>query len=118
MSTPGEPHVPGWRSFRWVGRWQRDVGPAGADLDQATERYTAESRARRRTRMTPRDRLVSGALAGSFLTVAALTAAFVPSHRTPGLTTVGLLVLAYALASRVDVEIGAGSAVPTGLVLI
>ena len=119
MSIPGEPSLRSWRSFRWVGRWQQDAGvPTGGDLDEATERYTAESRARRSARMPLRDRLVSGTLAASFLTAAVATAALVPTHRAPAAATVALLVLAYAFASRVDVEMGAGSAVPTGLVLI
>ena len=115
MTTPEALSPRGWKSFRWVGRWPH--GP-GIDLDEPTERYTEASRARRTARMTPRDRRVSCALAASFVAAAATIALVVPSHRAPGVLTVALLVLAYAVASRVDVELGAGSAVPTGLVLI
>jgi diguanylate cyclase (GGDEF)-like protein len=115
----GEPQLLGWRSFRWVRRWQPDPGGSSAsDLDEPTERYTEASRARRRTRMTGRDRLVSGLLALGFLATAVGTAAVTHTQRAPALATIGLLVLAYAVASQIDVEMGAGSAVPTGLVLI
>ena len=61
---------------------------------------------------------MTGALAGAFVLTAAVIAVVVESARAPSAITVALLVLAYAFASRVDVELGAGSAVPTGLVLI
>jgi HD-GYP domain-containing protein (c-di-GMP phosphodiesterase class II) len=65
-----------------------------------------------------RDGLASIALAGGF--VAAATSLAILSHSTRSLApwTVALFVLSYAIASRIDFEVGTGSAVPTQLVLI
>ena len=116
--TVGEPPLGGWRSFRWVGQHPAAEHQRAVELDETTARYMSESRARRGARMTVRDRLVTGALAGTFLLTASVIAVVVDSARRASAITVALLVLAYAYASRVDVELGAGSAVPTGLVLI
>ncbi|HEV8104426.1 MAG TPA: GGDEF domain-containing protein, partial [Gaiellaceae bacterium] len=116
--TVGEPPLGGWRGFRWVGQHLAAAQQRAVELDETTERRRTESRARRRARMTVRDRLVTGSLAVLFLLTATVIAVVVDSARAPSAITVALLVLAYAYASRVDVELGAGSAVPTGLVLI
>jgi len=41
-----------------------------------------------------------------------------PSHRSPSVITVALLLAAYAIAFRLDFEVGSGSAVPTQLILV
>jgi len=68
--------------------------------------------------MSRRERWTSVAFAGSFLTVASLLPVLFPWHRSPSAATVLLLVGAYAVLSRIEFEVGAGSAVPTELVLV
>jgi HD-GYP domain-containing protein (c-di-GMP phosphodiesterase class II) len=68
--------------------------------------------------MTVRERRASLAFAGSFVAVAAVLPVLFPWHRSPSALTVALLLGAYAVASRIDFEVGAGSAVPTELVLV
>jgi HD-GYP domain-containing protein (c-di-GMP phosphodiesterase class II) len=75
---------------------------------------TREARSRR---LGQRGRFSVILLGGAFLAVA-IPLAFLPSDRQPSLALVALLVGAYALASRVEFEIGPGSAVPTQLVLV
>src|SRR5438094_9149218 len=65
-----------------------------------------------------RDRLASVLLGGSFLAASVALAALAHSSRAAGLATVVVFVASYALASRIDFEIGTGSAVPTQLVLV
>jgi HD-GYP domain-containing protein (c-di-GMP phosphodiesterase class II) len=45
-------------------------------------------------------------------------AALLPSHRSPGVAAVLVLIAAYAASFRLDFEIGSGSAVPTQLMLV
>jgi diguanylate cyclase (GGDEF)-like protein len=103
--------------FRWVGR----LGGSFAgelDLDPPTERLAEASRARVMSRMSPRDRLTSVAIGGGFLGAALAAARLIPSDRSPSAAVVILLVVLCALASRIEFEIGAGSAIPTQLVLV
>jgi HD-GYP domain-containing protein (c-di-GMP phosphodiesterase class II) len=65
-----------------------------------------------------RDRLATLALAGGFAAAAAALAAFAGSERPLTAWTLALFVASYAVASRIDFEIGTGSAVPTQLVLV
>jgi HD-GYP domain-containing protein (c-di-GMP phosphodiesterase class II) len=64
------------------------------------------------------DRLASLLLGGSFLAVSVALAVLAHSSRQAGFSTLVVFVAAYALASRVDFEIGTGSAVPTQLVIV
>ena len=57
-------------------------------------------------------------MGGSFLATAAAMAAFIPPHRHAEPLTIGLLVLAYAITSRVEFEVGTGLVVPTQLILV
>jgi HD-GYP domain-containing protein (c-di-GMP phosphodiesterase class II) len=65
-----------------------------------------------------RDRLATIALAGGFAAAAAALAAFAGSEQPLTVWTLALFVASYAVASRIDFEIGTGSAVPTQLVLV
>ena len=65
-----------------------------------------------------RDRRVSVAFAFAFLITAITLAAVVDTGHSPSVATAVLLVLTYAVASRVEFEVGAGSSVPTELVLV
>lgn len=91
------------------------VANAGA-LD--AEALIEASRNRAVSGLGGRDRLASLLLGSLFAAAATALALFVGSARDAGPWQVGLLVLAYAVASRIDFEIGTGYAVPTQLVLI
>ncbi len=89
-----------------------------ADPDVDGGRWIADTRERRRKGLS-RAELRAHVLAAATFGVAAGTLAFaLDSDRSPPLG-VGLgLVVAYAVAARVEFEIGAGSAVPTQLILV
>jgi HD-GYP domain-containing protein (c-di-GMP phosphodiesterase class II) len=89
-----------------------------ADLDPAAEALVEESRTRRARSLSGRDRRTTWLLGAGFLAVAGPLALFSQSSRSPGVATVALLVLAYGLVSRIEFEVGSGSAVPTQLVLV
>lgn len=65
-----------------------------------------------------RDRLATLALAGGFAAAASALAALVGSERPLSAWITALFVVSYAVASRIDFEIGTGSTVPTQLVLV
>jgi HD-GYP domain-containing protein (c-di-GMP phosphodiesterase class II) len=89
-------------------------GGADADADALIE----QSRQLAATPLGDRDRLASLLLAASFLVAAVALAVLAHSSRHAGLWTLFVFVASYALASRVDFEIGTGSTVPTQLVLV
>src|SRR5437763_5633170 len=84
------------------------------DADALIER----SRERAATPLGDRDRLASLLLGGSFLAASVTLAALAHSSRTTGVAALVVFVASYGLASRIDFEIGTGSAVPTQLVLV
>ena len=77
-----------------------------------------EQRARRLNRLASRDRTTLIVSLGLFLGIAGSLAIFVPSDRSPSFLTVALLLAAYAVAFRLDFEVGSGSAVPTELIFV
>src|SRR2546423_3061276 len=89
-------------------------GGAETDADALIE----QSRQLAATPFGDRDRLASILLAVPFLVVSVALVAFVESSRQAGLWTFVVFIASYALASRIDFEIGTGSAVPTQLVLV
>jgi HD-GYP domain-containing protein (c-di-GMP phosphodiesterase class II) len=86
----------------------------GVDADALIE----QSRQLAATPLGDRDRLASLLLGGSFLAVALPLAMLAHSSRQIGFWTFLVFLASYALASRIDFEIGTGSAVPTQLVLV
>ena len=82
------------------------------------EHLIAASRRRRPTRPSGRDLLVSGGLAAAFLAAATALAVLVPWNRPLDAGALGALVLAYAALSRVEFEVGPGSAVPIQLAFV
>jgi diguanylate cyclase (GGDEF)-like protein len=103
-------------TLRRLGLSGRGAGPTR--IDAATAELAEEARRRRIARMAARDRLTSLAVASTFVAVALALAVLVPTHRSPSPLTVLLLVALLAGASRIEFEVGAGSGVPTQLVLI
>src|SRR2546430_8856953 len=89
-------------------------GGADANVDALIE----QSRQLAARPLGDRDRLASLLLAVPFLVVSVALMVFAHSSRQVGLWTFGVFVVSYALASRIDFEIGTGSAVPTQLVLV
>jgi HD-GYP domain-containing protein (c-di-GMP phosphodiesterase class II) len=87
-------------------------------LDPCSEGLVETGRERQTHALTGRDRAVTWALAAGFLAVAGPLALLADSDRAPEPWTLALLVLAYALASRIQFEVASGSAVPTQLVLV
>jgi HD-GYP domain-containing protein (c-di-GMP phosphodiesterase class II) len=77
-----------------------------------------EGRSRITRALRGRDFWISSASGGGFVAAATSLAVFMPSGRTPSLGLVILLVGAYALALRVQFEIGLGYAVPTQLIFV
>jgi hypothetical protein len=77
-----------------------------------------ESRNRATSRLGGRDRLASLLLGSLFAATATALALLAPTDRASSAWTITLLVGSYAVASRIDFEIGTGYAVPTQLVLI
>jgi HD-GYP domain-containing protein (c-di-GMP phosphodiesterase class II) len=92
--------------------------PETAALDFDGDLLIEQSRELSGSHLRGRDGLASLALAGGFAVAASALAIFAHSARPFTLWTVALFVFSYALASRIDFEIGTGSAVPTQLVLI
>ena len=92
--------------------------PEGAAVDFDGDLLIEQSRELAGSHLRGRDGLASLALALGF--AAAATVLVVVSHSTRPLaaTTLALFVISYAVASRIDFEIGTGSAVPTQLVLV
>jgi HD-GYP domain-containing protein (c-di-GMP phosphodiesterase class II) len=88
----------------------------GADLD--AEALIEQSRHLAAAPLGDRDRLASLLLAVPFLVVSVALAMLAHSSRQAGLWTFVVFIGSYAVASRIDFEIGTGSAVPTQLVLI
>jgi hypothetical protein len=88
-----------------------DLDPEGGGLVQ-------ETRERRSRPLAASERLASVVFGGSFLAAAIPLALLVDSSRRPELPTVLLLLAVYAVASKVEFEVGAGSGVATELVLV
>jgi HD-GYP domain-containing protein (c-di-GMP phosphodiesterase class II) len=91
---------------------------AWTSLDPAAEALLEESRLRRRRALRGRERMVNAASVTAFVMAVAGLALLAPSGPTPSLALLAGLVAAYALASRVEFEIGSGSVVPTQVVLV
>jgi HD-GYP domain-containing protein (c-di-GMP phosphodiesterase class II) len=88
----------------------------GADVD--ADALIERSRQLAATPLGDRDRLASFLIGGSFLAVSVPLAVLAHSSRQVGFLTLVVFVASYALASRIDFEIGTGSAVPTQLVFV
>src|SRR5438067_9928235 len=81
----------------------------------ADEALLVAARSRARTRLGGRERWTSLAFGGGFLAAAVAMATLLRWHEPFRPATAALLVLMLAVASRIEFEIGTGSAVPTQL---
>src|SRR5215510_11746331 len=90
---------------------------SGAPLPE-TDLLVAQSRELARSHLRGRDGLASLVLGTAFAVAATALAVLAHSTRPFELWLVVLLVVSYAYASRIDFEIGTGSAVPTQLILV
>ena len=86
--------------------------------EPADEALLVEARSRARTRLSGRERWTSLASGGGFLAAALAMAALLRWQEPFRPATAALLVLMLALASRIEFEVGTGSAVPTQAVLV
>jgi HD-GYP domain-containing protein (c-di-GMP phosphodiesterase class II) len=92
--------------------------PAGLDAQVEDDALIEKSRERAKTPLERRDSLVTGLSATLFLGAAAALQTFFPGDRHPSVGLLLLLVAAYAVASKVEFEVGIGSAIPTQLVFV
>jgi HD-GYP domain-containing protein (c-di-GMP phosphodiesterase class II) len=92
--------------------------PPHIEKDDDGDALIEERRARAAAPLERRDSRVTSVSALAFLAAcAALQLAF-PGDRHPSVGLLVLLVAAYAVASRVEFEVGIGSAIPTQLVFV
>jgi diguanylate cyclase (GGDEF)-like protein len=82
------------------------------------EQLVEEARQRVTKPLSGRDRWTSVALGGTFVATALALALLLPAHRSFAIVPAVLLIGSYAVVSRVEFEIGPGSAVPTQLVFV
>jgi diguanylate cyclase (GGDEF)-like protein len=105
--------------IRSLGRSAASPGArAPAHPELADLALLADARARARTRLGARERWTAVVLGGGFLVAAGAMASLLDSEVPFRTTTAVLLVLALALVSRIEFEIGTGSVVPTQVVLV
>ena len=88
----------------------------GLDLD--AQRVIEEQRARRLRRLAANERVSLAVSNVLLLSSGGALAVLMPSERSPSALAFALLVAAYAVAFRLDFEVGTGSAVPTQLILV
>lgn len=82
------------------------------------EQLVEEARERVTKPLSGRDRWTSVALGGTFVATAFALALLLPAHRPLAIVPAVFLIASYALVSRVEFELGPGSAVPTQLVFV
>jgi HD-GYP domain-containing protein (c-di-GMP phosphodiesterase class II) len=95
---------------------ESNAAHSGADID--ADSLIEQSRELAVRPLGDRDRLASLLLGGTFLAASLGLALLVGSTRSVDAWMLVLFVCSYGLASRIDFEIGTGSAVPTQLVLV
>jgi diguanylate cyclase (GGDEF)-like protein len=100
-------------------RTRAGAGPSlRAALDSAERGLVEEKRTRLPTPLSGRDRWASIFFGGMLLLTASAMGALLPWNRGLSLPLAAAFVLAYAVVSRVEFEIGTGSGVPTQLLLV
>jgi HD-GYP domain-containing protein (c-di-GMP phosphodiesterase class II) len=94
------------------------AAPEAPELDPEVGSLIEDARARAPEPLRGRDSLTAWLGAAGFLAVAVPLAVLVPSSREAAPWLIALLVLAYALAARVEFEVGTASGVPTQFVFV
>jgi len=91
---------------------------APAELDPAVQGLIEDERKKHSRRL--RGRTLSSAVVWTigFFAVAAALVAFVPTQRSASAVTIAALIVAYALASRIEFEVRTGYAMATQIVLV
>jgi HD-GYP domain-containing protein (c-di-GMP phosphodiesterase class II) len=92
--------------------------PARVDLDPELDDLIAEARAWALRPRKLRERVPAVVVGAAFVVATAALVLFGPQYRHPGLLAYAALLFAYALASRVEFEVGPVFAIPTQLVLV
>jgi HD-GYP domain-containing protein (c-di-GMP phosphodiesterase class II) len=92
--------------------------PTAADLDPEAGGLIEDARARASERLAAKDSRATLVGALAFVAVAVPFAFLAPSDRVVEPGVLVLLVVAYALAARVEFEVGSGFAVPTQIVFV
>jgi HD domain len=82
------------------------------------ETLHAKSRSRLRLPLGGGERVTSALLGGAFLVTAIVLAVTASNQRSPGLGVVAALIVAFAVLTNVEFEIGPGAAIPTQLVFV
>jgi PAS domain S-box-containing protein len=103
---------------RRVSQVEAAWAPRPVELEEDSYDLIEQSRRRMLRGLSDRDLSASLGLAVAFLVTAAAMAVLIPSHTSSSPLTVALLVVAYAITSRVEFEIGTGSVLPTELILV
>ena len=88
------------------------------DADDDSDALIEERRARAAAPLARRDSRVTSMSVLAFVASCALLQIAFPGDRHPSLGLLALLIVAYALASKVEFEVGIGSAIPTQLVFV
>ena len=92
--------------------------PPITEADQDGDTLIEERRARAGAPLERRDSRVTSVSALAFLAACAVLQLAFPGDRHPSIGLLVLLVAAYAVASKVEFEVGIGSAIPTQLVFV
>ena len=91
---------------------------APASVHPDADGLIEETRARISRSLRGRDFWLSLLSGGGFAVAAIALAAFMPTDRTPSILLVASLVASYAVATRVQFEVGLGFAIPTQLIFV
>jgi HD-GYP domain-containing protein (c-di-GMP phosphodiesterase class II) len=88
------------------------------EFDPVAERLLSEGRERQQAGMHGRERITRWSAAALFALIAVPVAEFAPGTRGSSPVMFACLVVAFAIASRIEFEVGSGTTVPTELVLV
>jgi HD-GYP domain-containing protein (c-di-GMP phosphodiesterase class II) len=94
------------------------VPPTHLDAHPELTDLLEDARPRAARPLRGRELLTQAVVAGLFLAVAVPFAVLAPADRSFHLATAAVLLLAFAVASRVEFDVGAGYTVPTQLVFV
>jgi HD-GYP domain-containing protein (c-di-GMP phosphodiesterase class II) len=87
-------------------------------LDPGGEAMIEAARARTHEKVARRDSLASILVGGAYVVAALALALLLPTGRSPSLAVYVLLIAGYAIASRIEFEVGSGAALATQLVFV